>query len=155
MVGVVTAAVVIGTAVSIDQSKKASKAQKKANTAQRSINQLQNKQNKRQFLRAFRQAQAQALQNAVTAGVGLESSAFQGTVASQATQAEVAVKEFKEADRLGAVQTSALNQAASAQFKAQVGSSVASFASQFAGYKPGGGTTDVPKVTASKLPPGP
>ena len=154
MVGIVSAVVVASTAYSISQGKKASKAQKQSNEAQRRINELRNKQNKRAFLRQFRQAQADALQSAVAAGVGLESSAFQGTRASQATQAETAVKEFKRMDELGAEQTAALNRASNAQFRSQVGSAVASFASQFVGWKPGG-TTEVGSVTASKLPDGP
>jgi len=108
--------------------RKAKKASKAANAAQRAINKLRNKQNKRAFLRNFRQAQAQALVGGVAAGVDVGSSTVQGALAGQESQKRTAVAEFAEGERLGDVQTAAMNKQASANFAASVFGSVAGFA---------------------------
>ena len=108
--------------------RKAKKAGKRANAAQRAMNKLKNKQNKRAFLRQFRQAQAAALVGGVAAGVDVGSSTVQGVLAGQATQAGVAGAEFAESERLGVEQTRQINKQASANFAASVFGSVASFA---------------------------
>lgn len=119
--------------------KKAARAQKKANEAQRKINKLKNFQAKRQFLRNFRQAQANVISSAIASGVGIDSSAFVGTQQSQGTQANVAVKEFKKMDEFGGEMTTAMNQQASATAKAQTWGAVSSFASSFISFPSGGG----------------
>ena len=121
----------LGMAGSTSQARKGSKAQKAANEAQRKINKLKNKQAKREFLRNFRQTQAIALSSAIGQGVGLESSGVQGTLASEKTQAKLALNEFNEFDKLGAEAAAAQNRAASASFKSGVYGQVSSFASQF------------------------
>jgi hypothetical protein len=113
--------------------RKAKKASKAANAAQRAINKLKNKQNKRAFLRQFRQAQAEALVGGVAAGVDVESSTVAGVLAGQRTQARTAVGEFAEGERLGDVQTAAINRQASANFAASIFGSVASFAMSVGG----------------------
>lgn len=118
--------------------KKAAKAQKKANEAQRKINKLKNFQAKRQFLRNFRQAQANVLSSAIASGVGIESSAFVGTQESQKQQANIAVKEFARMDELGGEQTMAMNQQARATSQAQTWGAVSSFASSFISFPSGG-----------------
>jgi predicted DsbA family dithiol-disulfide isomerase len=123
----------VGAVAGAKQAKKATKAGKRANEAQRKANQLKNKQAKRQFLRNFRQAQASTIISSVMAGVGLESSAFQGTLASEKSQARLAVREFAEADKLGAEFTQAQNQQASAAGRAQTFGAISSFASSFVG----------------------
>lgn len=138
MVGIVAAVTVATAAYSIHEGKKAKKAAKSSNAAQRRINQLRNKQSKRKFLRQFRQVQAEAIQGAISAGVGIESSLAQGTLASQGSQARIANLEFEKMDELGGEMTAAMDRQASAQFRSQVGSTVSSFASQFMGWKPGG-----------------
>ena len=107
---------------------KAKKASKRANAAQRAINKLKNKQAKRAFLRQFRQAQAAALVGGIAAGVDVSSSTIQGVLSSQGTQARTGVSEFAEGERLGDVQTAAINKQASANFASSVFGSVASFA---------------------------
>lgn len=138
----VTAAVAIsaGSAYASHRAgKKAAKAQKKANEAQRKINKLKNFQAKRQFLRNFRQAQANVLSSAIASGVGIDSSAFQGTQQSQMQQANVAVKEFKQMDEYGGEMTQAMNRQASATARAQTWGAVSSFASSFIAFPSGGG----------------
>ncbi len=128
--------------------RKAKKAGKRANAAQRAMNKLKNKQNKRAFLRQFRQAQAAALVGGVAAGVDIESSGIQGTLASQKTQARVGVAEFAESERLGDVQAAAINKQASANFAASVFGSVASFAMS------AGGGDFLNSIGKAKQPPG-
>ncbi len=108
--------------------RKAKKASKAANATQRAMNKLKNQQNKRAFLRQFRQAQAQALVGGIAAGVDVASSTVAGAMAGQESQRRTAVAEFAEGERLGDVQTAAINRQASANFAASVFGSVASFA---------------------------
>lgn len=130
---------VAGAAAQYDQGKKAAKKQKKANKAQRKINQLKNKQAKRAFLRNFRMAQASTLTESVLAGAGLGSSRFQGTLASQTSQAFQAVDEFNEMDRLGGLVTRYQNAAAERQVKAAGYGAISSIASSFISFGAGGG----------------
>ena len=118
---------------SLIQGQKAKKASKKANRAQRAINRLKNAQQKRAFLRRFRQAQAAALVGATASGVDVESSLTQGTLASQQTQNIVAGAEFKEFDRLGSVQAAAFNEQANANFAGSIFRAVGAFASSTGG----------------------
>ena len=131
---VATAVTAVGAGLQYNAAKKATRQGKKANKAQRAINRLKNKQNKRQFLRSFRQAQASTLVAGVAAGVGLESSQFQGTLGSQRMQAEQAVEEFAESERLGTTQMVALNKQSSAQGRAAGFGSVANIASSFISF---------------------
>jgi len=116
---------------SLAGSRKARKGQERTNEAIRKANVLRNKQSKRQFLKNFRQAQANVYSQAIAAGVGLDSSAFQGTRSSQSAQAGTAIREFREFDKLGAEQTSGMNQAALGQFQAGAWGAVANFAASF------------------------
>jgi hypothetical protein len=141
----------VTTAVGIKKGRDAAKAQRRANDTQRAINRLQNKQNKRQFLRQYRQAQANALQAAVAANVGLESSAFQGMLQSRQAQAGTAVREFNEMDRLGGIQASAMDAQSKAQFQAGVAGAVGSFARSFIAF-PAQGSTTPPKTPAPTTP---
>ena len=124
------AAIVLG-AVSIQQGARAASQDKAAGRAQAASNRLRNKQSKRQFLRAFRQGQADVLTGAVGANVDFESSAFQGQLASNISQKDTALTEFAEADRLGTEVISRQNKASSARFASGAAGSVGSFASQF------------------------
>jgi predicted DsbA family dithiol-disulfide isomerase len=135
----VTAAVAVTAAsagASYAQSRKAAKASKKANAAQRKINRLKNKQSKRQFLRNFRQAQASTLMESVAAGVGLESSRFQGTLSSQQAQAEQAVREMNQMDTLGGEVTRFENKATSAGVRAGGFGAVSNIAASFISFGP-------------------
>ncbi|KKL28000.1 hypothetical protein LCGC14_2379520, partial [marine sediment metagenome] len=86
------------------------------------------------------------LVGAVAAGVDIESSGIQGTLAGQKTQARVGVAEFAEGERLGGVQERAINQQASANFAASVFGSVASFAMS------AGGGDFLDSITKAKTP---
>lgn len=129
----------VGAYKSHKAGKKASKAQQAANEAQRKINKLKNFQAKRQFLRNFRQAQANVLTSAIAAGVGIESSAFQGTAQSQLSQRGTALADFAKMDELGGEQTAAMNAQSRATAKAQTWGAVSSFASSFISFPSGGG----------------
>lgn len=111
--------------------KKSSKAQQKANEAQRKINKLKNKQAKRAYLRNFRQAQADTYTSAIAAGVGIDSSAFQGARVSHESQRALALKEFGKMDELGGEMTAAMNSAARNTARAQTWGAVSSFAQSF------------------------
>ena len=115
-------------------ARKATKAQQAMNEAQRKINRLKNRQAKRAFLRNFRQQQAMALQRSVAAGVGLESSAFQGQAASLGSQRALGLKEFAQMEALGAEYTAAQNAYSSRSAQAQRWSTVGSFAQQFISF---------------------
>lgn len=116
---------------SIGGARKAAKGQERTNEAIRKANILKNKQSKRQFMKNFRQAQANTYSQAIAAGVGLESSAFQGTRSSQSAQASTAIREFKEFDKLGAEQTAGMNQTSLGQFQAGAWGQVSSFLQGF------------------------
>lgn len=122
---------IAGTAASYVEGRKARKASAAANAAQRESNRLRNFQARRQFLRGFRQAQGQALAGAIAAGIGIESSATQGTLASERSQRDTALREFKEFNRLGDVYTAQINRATNAQFRAGAYGSLGSFAGNF------------------------
>jgi len=138
MSSLVTAVVVTGATAyaGYEQGKKSSKAQAAANEAQRKINRLKNKQAKRQYLRQFRQAQADVYTAAVAANVGLESSAFQAIRSSHMAQRDTALREFKAFDALGGEQSAAMTRASNAAFRAQTYGTIAGFASGF--IQPGG-----------------
>ena len=110
---------------------RSSREEEAAGRAQAESNRLRNKQSKRQFLRAFRQGQADVLTGAVGANVDFESSAFQGQLASNISQKDTALTEFAEADRLGTEVISRQNKASSARFASGFAGRVGSFASQF------------------------
>ena len=116
------------------KGRSATKNQKRANATQRKINELKNKQAKRAFLRNFRQAQGIALSSGIGAGVELGSSRTQATLASQSSQANIAIKEFKEFNRLGAEAQTFSDRASSASFASQAFGTVSTFASQFASF---------------------
>jgi len=124
--------------LSARSAKKSSKAQQQANEAQRKANRLQNKQSKRQFLRTVRQAAASNIINSVSAGVGVESSAFQGTAASERSQAQTALREFDQADALGAQFTAAQNSVSKYNYRAQAFGQAASFVNSFVSFGSGG-----------------
>ncbi len=130
-----TATAAVGVGLSIHEAKKGTKAGKRANAALRAANRLKNKQAKRAFLRNFRQAQASTLVSAVAAGVGIDSSAFQGTLSSQKTQTRVALDEFAEADQLGTEFATAQSEQTSANTRSSRFGSIASFAQSFIGFK--------------------
>ncbi len=121
----------LSTAASFKMASDARSHGRKANKAQRAINRLTNRQAKRQFLRNFRQAQAATLVSSVAAGVGLESSRVQGTLSSERSQADTAVREFAEMDRLGGVVTSQRNKQVNDSFGSNIFSSVSNIAQSF------------------------
>jgi len=137
--GIVAAVIAGGSAVAgAAAGKKSSRAKRRANDAQRRINKLRNKQAKREFLQNFRQAQADAYSTAIAAGIGLESSALQGRLASQRAQADTSVAEFNRMDVLGAEITRNENKAARYDSQAQTWGAVASVASSFIAFGAGG-----------------
>ena len=136
--GWVAAAITGGSAIAGHRAaKKGAKAQRRANEAQREVNRLRNLQNKRQFLRQFRQAQAMSLMGGVGAGVGLESSRVQSQLSSQMAQANTAIREFNRMDELGDTITAQMN--AQSKYGAQQAgwSALGSFASQFIKFPAG------------------
>lgn len=120
---------------------KSRKAQRRANDAQKKINQLKNLQQKRQFLRQYRQAQSAALIGSVGAGVGLGSSRSQAAMQSQLTQKEVAVAEFAQMDELGGEALNQMNKAAGYQGQAATWGAIGNLATSFIAF--GSGTGDV------------
>ena len=124
----------LGLGSSLSSAKRAKKHDKKANKAQIAINKLKNAQVKRNFLRSFRQAQANNLSTAVASGVDVESSRTQGALSSERTQRDVGLQEFAEFDRLGGVVTNQQQRGADARFDSQVAGQVANFASQFISF---------------------
>ena len=121
----------VGTAVSIKGAMDAKKAGKAGAAAQTALNRLENEKNKRDWLRKFRQLQADSILQGVAAGVGLESSLVQGQLQSQSSQKTQGLSDFAEADRLGASIIASEQKAANARANAAIGGAVASFASQF------------------------
>lgn len=141
MSSLATAAIVVaaGSAyVSHKNAKKSSKAQRRANEAQRKINKLKNAQSKRSFLRAFRQQQANVISAGVAAGVGIDSSAIQGSLNAQQRQRQLALREFDKMDELGGEQTIALNQASNYSARAATWGAVSNFATSFISFGGGG-----------------
>lgn len=134
----IAAVVAVGSAVQGQkEARKGKKAQKKANKLQQKINKLKNQQAMRDYLRNFRQAQSNAIINAVAAGVGLDSSAVRGTLQSQISQVGVATQESAQMTKWGET-ISDLNLQAGSQFaKSQQWNQLSSFAASFISY--GGG----------------
>lgn len=128
-------------------SKKAAAAQEAANEAQRKINRLKNKQARRQFLRNYRQQAANTISGAIAAGVGLESSAFQGMTQSLKAQRNVALDEFYQMDQLGAEYTGYMNAASSRNAQAQRWGVVGGFAQQFISFS--GSPNETPATTTT------
>jgi hypothetical protein len=139
----------VSTGISYRNARKQRKAQQSANRTQREINAFQNRQQKRQFLRAFRQAQADSIQTAIAAGVGLDSSAVGGNISSLRSQAGTAVRETAKLDELGGRQFAQINQASKYGFQAQTASSVASFAQSFGQFWASRPTTPTTTTTQS------
>lgn len=130
-----------GTVLSLNAAKKSRNQAAAANEAQKKINRLRNAQNKRAFLRNFRQSQANVLSSAIASGIGLESSRTRGTIASEKSQRDLAVSEFAEADRLGGEVADFRTAAAGSQARAQRFSALASFATNFISFGGGSSTT--------------
>lgn len=148
MSSIATIAVVTSVAAgykSQQAAKKSTRAQKDSNKLQREINKLKNLQAKRAFLRNFRQQQANVIAQSVAAGVGLDSSAFQGTLQSMQSQAGQSIREFARMDELGAAQTQAMNQISSANRQAQSWGAISQFAASFIGFSGSGssGSTSI------------
>lgn len=133
MTAIALGVAVAGAAASGAQAKKGVAAQKKGNKARRKAVQLQNMQAKREFLRKFRQAQANTLTSAIAAGVGFESSAIQGTLGSEQSQRTTALQEFSRSNQLGEQALRADNQAGSSASRAGTFGQISGFAMQFAG----------------------
>jgi len=114
-------------AASLFEGNKARKAQNKARSQQQQSNRIRNLQAKRQFLRNFRVAQAQAIAAPLASGVQ-DSSFARATTASQGTQARVATREFNQQDALGEAASANLNAAANASFASGILGTLASAA---------------------------
>lgn len=97
---IVSGLLAVGSAVLGNQAKQDRKGQA---GALNEIRKIKNKQERRRFLRTFRQQQAAAILTGVASGADPASSRGRGTAASQATQAEVAIFESEQQERLGAV----------------------------------------------------
>lgn len=152
-VGTIAAVVAGASAVySGVQGKKASKAQKRANNAQRKINQLKNRQQKRAFLRQFRQAQSDVLASSVFQGIGIESSTIQGLRGSLGTQAVTGVREFNQMDALGGEMTSQMNKASRYGYQSQLGSSISSVAMSFASFGSQSSFDPIQEINVGNLP---
>ena len=130
----------LSTVASISSAQKSKKNQKRANEAQKKINEFRRRQQKRQYLRDYRAAQAVAISSSIVGGVDIESSRVQQTLGSQRTQAGTASREFAMEEKMGADVTAFRNKAASASALSSQFGSLAGFASSFASF--GGGTTD-------------
>lgn len=145
MSSLATAAIVVaaGSAYASHRAaKKGSRAQKRANEAQRKINKLKNAQSKRSFLRAFRQQQANVISAGVAAGVGIDSSAIQGTLNAQQGQRALAVKEFEQMDEFGGEMTAQMNAASRYSARAATWGAVSNFATSFISFGGGSGGTE-------------
>ena len=128
---VVATTAIVGVGTAVKGAHDAKKAGKAAAGSQTALNRLTNAQAKRDWLRKFRQLQADAILQGVAAGVGLESSLVQGQLQSQSAQKTQGLKDFAEADRLGASIIGAEQRGADARSNAAIGGTVASFAAQF------------------------
>ena len=115
--------------------RKAAKAQKAARRAQQQINRIKNFQNKREFLAAANQAQAEAFLAPIQAGADVSSSFAQATSGSIRRQAETSSQEFQKMGELGEAASASLNRAARASFASDVFGAVGSFS-----MSSGGGT---------------
>ena len=79
---------------------KASKRRRRAARLRQQIGRIKNVQAKRKFLNEFLSAQGVSLARGALTGADLGSSAVQGQLASQRTQATTGLVEFAEMDRL-------------------------------------------------------
>jgi hypothetical protein len=91
----------IGSIFTIGLKKHARAELKRAGATERISVLVRNLQRRRSFIRAARQAQAEALIGGVASGAGLESSGVQGTLASLITQEQFGVFEVREQQRRG------------------------------------------------------
>jgi hypothetical protein len=148
--GIALAVSAASTAASLSASGKAKKAQERANAAQMKANRLKNLQQKRQFMRGFRQAQANVLSTSIASGIGLGSSRTQGTLGSESSQQRLALREFQQFDELGVEVANQQNKAASAQFRSQAFGAVANFSSQFVSFGGGGPGDKIPNTTGEQ-----
>ena len=82
---------------------KAKKAKRRAAAARKSIDKIQQFQAKRKYMNDFFGAQSVALARGALTGADLGSSAVQGQLASQRTQATTGMVELAEQERLGEV----------------------------------------------------
>lgn len=140
-------------AVGAGMQAKAAHDQRKARRGQQYANRLRNFQAKRQFMRNFKVAQAEALARGIAGGGDPRSSYTQATLASQTAQARTASRDFREFDRIGQQASAYLDSAARAQFGANLLSTAASFAMSDAGSdflkNLGGGSTPPPSGTTT------
>ena len=83
-------------------SSQASRRRRRAARMRQQITKIRNFQQTRAFMNKFYQAQGQAMATGAVSGAGLGSSAVQGQLASQATQARVGMREFGEMGELEA-----------------------------------------------------
>ncbi len=134
--GVVAAVVTtVGTIGSISAGRKSGKSQEAANAAQMKINRLRNAQQKRLFLNEVRKFLAETTVSGVAAlGGGYESSRIEGTLQSERTQRDLAVREFKQLDELGGEFTAAMNRAARQSFQSQTYGQLGNLAGNLGGY---------------------
>ena len=135
----------VGAAVSVASSlvgarkaKKARRARAKADLYQKKQNRLKQFQATRQFMRQFRQAQAAQYASSLAMGVDIESSAIQGTLASQGTQAHTAIAELNQTTDWANTQAKYLGQASKYDYQSQLAGVVGNFASSFMAGGPGG-----------------
>ena len=128
----------ISTIASKRSADKAEDKARAANKTQKELNRFRNQQRKRAFLKNFRIAQADAYTTTLASGADAESSRAQGARSSSATQADVAIREAEQIEKLGG-EVSDLRQGAATQStrSAQFGQ-LASFASQFISFTPKG-----------------
>ena len=134
VVTAIAAAVAIGAAVVANKrASSASKKRGKANDSRKAANELRNKQARRNFLRAFRQAQANTLTAGLAAGIGLESSAVQGRRGSEVSQATTGLEEFNQFDILGKQFAKFEKKAARRDVQSGTFSGISSIAQQFIG----------------------
>lgn len=139
----VAAAVSVGSSIlGARKAKKARKARQMANIYQKKQNILTQYQQTRQFMRQFREAQAAQYANALGMGVDIESSAIQGTLASQSTQAMTANKELQQMTNWADTQARYLDQASKYDYQSQLAGVVGNFANQFMAGGPPSKPTD-------------
>lgn len=143
MSSAITAAVVaVGSVVSAKKSaKKGEKAQKAANELQKKINKLKNQQAMRDYMRNFRQAQANTIVSAVAAGVGLDSSAMRGTMSSHISQATLVQRESEQMSEWGEAMSTQNLKASSAFNRSAQWSQISQFAASFISFGGGKGSS--------------
>lgn len=123
-------AIKIGTAIfGFGRRKKARKNRAIAAKAQSDIARIANRQARRQFIQNFRQAQASAVVSGVASGASLESSAVQGTLGSNTSQAQSAVRDNDRQQTLSKVAGDNLAKASRREFQAGVFDTIGALAS--------------------------